>query len=93
MDKDQIKVQIEKLKKQLATEKERHKSADERFKSHISDLSKQAANPSNIKTGASKSIRNQIAGKKEDYSRDKDSRKRGYERIISDINRLKEKLK
>jgi multidrug resistance efflux pump len=93
MDKDQIKLQIEKLKKQLATEKERHKSADERHKSFIAGLSKQAANPSNVKSGSSKSIRNQIARSKEDYSRDKDSRKRGYERIISDINRLKEKLK
>lgn len=93
MEKDQIKAQIEKLKKQLATEKGYHKSADERFKSFIAGLSKQAANPSNIKSGASKSIRNQIARSKEDYSRDKDSRKRGYERIKSDIDRLKVKLK
>jgi hypothetical protein len=93
MDNIEIKKQIERKKLQLATEKERHKQADASHKNFIDGLSRQAANPSNIKSGASKSIRNQIASKKRDYARDKDARKRGYEQIMLEINRLKEKLK
>jgi hypothetical protein len=93
MDKSQIKLQIERLKNKLAAEKDNHKKADERVKDFIAGLSRQAANPSNVKSGASKSIRNQIARKKEDHSRDKDARKRGYEVIKSEIERLKDRLK
>lgn len=93
MDKDQIKAQIESLKIQLATQKKQHQQADERHKDFIASLSRQAANPSNIKSGASKSIRNQIARSKEDYSRDKDARKRGYESIKMRIDQYKSRLK
>ena len=93
MDTNEIKKLIEQKKIQLAKAKESDKAADERHKEFIAGLSRQASNPSNIKSGASKSIRNQIKSSKDSYAKTKDARKRGYEVVKAEIERLRNKLK
>ena len=93
MDKESIKSKIEKLKGQLDDEKEAYKRKVEELKKYCVSMTKNASSPSNVKSGASKHIKQRIIDRKASFDRnDKKRMVQKIESVKTEIASLKNKL-
>jgi hypothetical protein len=92
MTKAEAKVQIDRLKEELANHKETYKRINENFKRHIADLQKQASYQKDKESKAR--IKSQIASKKDSFVRnEKRNEKDGIERIKNRIEYIKSQIR